>query len=382
MESAESWFSPEEVERARAYHRPLYRAWATSTVIGLGYLAVLSFTAAGDRLASPLDGLPLWPRGLLYPALVLGLGALLRLPISYWRGYVHEHRWGFSTQRILGWFGDWAKAVGLSVAITSLALLVLVELAARLPDSWQWFAAAGAALLVVVLSLLGPVVFEPLFNRFHPLDDAALAEEVRELGRAAGAPVDRVLVADASRRTKKENAYVSGIGRTRRVVVYDTLLARGEPQEVKLVVAHELCHRRARHTAKGTALGALGAALAVALLAAALGSAWVLQAIHAGSPADPLIAPFALLLFGALELVSLPVGAAVSRRWERVADRASVELTGDGDGFARMTRNLAISNLSELDPTRLAYLLFTHPSPPERIAAALAGDAGPGGSQR
>jgi STE24 endopeptidase len=182
-----------------------------------------------------------------------------------------------------------------------------------------------------------------------------------------------VLVADASRRTTKENAYVSGLGATRRVVVYDTLLARGSPQEVRLVVAHELGHRRDGHVLKGTLTAALGAIVAAFVIWVLLMSHAVLDSIHATGPGDPRVVPFVLLVAGLAGVVTDPFGMAVSRRWERAADRASVELTGDPVGFADMERNLSISNLSELAPGRLAYLFtYSHPAPAERIAAASA----------
>jgi STE24 endopeptidase len=171
-------------------------------------------------------------------------------------------------------------------------------------------------------------------------------------------PVREVLVADASRRTRKLNAYVSGIGATRRVVLFDTLLERAPPSELELVVAHELGHRRARHVAKGTALAMLGAAVATLAV-------WALVP----DPRDPGIAPLVLLIGLGLEVVSLPFGAALSRRFEREADRFSLELTRDPDAYRSLHRELALANLADLDPPRLVYLLvFTHPTAPERLA--------------
>jgi STE24 endopeptidase len=219
-------------------------------------------------------------------------------------------------------------------------------------------------------------VFEPLFNHFQPLEDVELADSLRALSVQAGVPVRDVLVADASRRTTKENAYVSGLGATRRVVVYDTLLARGSAQDVRLVVAHELGHRRDGHVLKGTLTAALGAVVVAGLVFALLQSDAVLRAIGATGPGDPRVAPFVLLVAGAAGALSDPFGMAISRRWERAADRASIELTGDAPGFAEMEHDLSIANLSELAPPRLAYVLtFSHPAPAQRIAAALEGDA-------
>ena len=204
-------------------------------------------------------------------------------------------------------------------------------------------------------------MLEPLFNHFQPLADEQLAQQLRLLANQAGVPIRNVLVADASRRTVKANAYVSGLGPTRRVVVWDTLLRTAGEREVKLVVAHELGHRRERHIVKGTALAIAAAVVAVLLIRLALGTP---------EPGDYPIA--ALILIG-LELAALPFAAALSRRWERTADRYSLQLTGDRDAFIQTHLTLARTNLADLDPPRLAYLtLFTHPTPPERLASPTA----------
>jgi STE24 endopeptidase len=182
-------------------------------------------------------------------------------------------------------------------------------------------------------------------------------------------PVREVLVADASRRTTKVNAYVSGIGRTRRVVLFDTLLQAADPGAVQVVVAHELGHRRDGHVAKLTLLAMAGAAVAVAVLWAVLGTRM----------GDPRTLPEALLLLLALELVGLAPGAWLSRRFERAADRCSLDLTEEPSAFARAHLELARRNLSDLEPPRLVYLLlFSHPTPPERLALGRAWRAAPG----
>jgi len=353
-------FSVEQVERARRYHRPLYLALLLDETLGLAALSVLALTRVGSSL---YDGVP----GAAFPALVVAVAAVVRLPLAFWRGHVRERRWGFSTQSARGWLVDRAKGLAVSVVLTSGALLGLAGLARWLPRTWPFVAAPAAAVLVLVVGFAAPVVLEPLFNRFAPLRDQELADRLRALARRAGVPVRDVLVADASRRTRKVNAYVSGLGATRRVVLYDTLLREAEPRQVELVVAHELGHRRARHVAQGTLLGMLGAAATVAVV-------WALVA----DPGDLRQAPLVLLVASALELVALPVAAAVSRRWEREADRFSLDVTRDPEAFEAAHRELATANLSDLDPPRPVYaLLFTHPTPPERIAAGRAWARGP-----
>jgi STE24 endopeptidase len=334
-------------------------------------LAVLAFGSPGDRLARAVDELPWWLSALSLTALVVVLSEIVRLPISFWRGYLHERRWRFSTQGVPGWAGDRAKGLAIAVVLSGAGVVALVGLARAFPSAWPAVAAPGAAAIALLLSFVAPVVLEPIFNRFRPLSDESLAQALRALADRAGVPIRDVLVSDASRRTRKVNAYVSGVGATRRVVVYDTLIGEARPPEIGLVVAHELGHRRLRHVAKATALGMGFAVSAVIVLWALLRSSSVLAAVGAEGPRDPRVAPFVLFALAALELCAVPLGAAISRRWERQADRFSLELTQDVDAFEHAFRRLSAANLADPDPPRTLYLLtFTHPTVPERIAAA------------
>ncbi len=366
-------FDSEQVERARRYHRPVYLARVAGIVLSLVLLGLLSFTGVGDSLFELVDGLPWWGEALAFAALVTLVGSLVATPLAFWRGYLHERRWEFSTQTLGGWASDRAKGLAIGLVLTALPMLGLIAAVRVFPSWWPVVAAAGAALLVFVLSFLAPVVLEPVFNRFTPLRDEALARELRDLAERAGVPVRDVLVADASRRTRKHNAYVSGLGKTRRVVLWDTLLDRGEPGELRLVVAHELGHRRFRHVAIWTAMTMVGAAAFVVGLWALLQWDWLLAAIGTDGLGDPRVIPFVLLTGSLAELAVQPFALMLSRRWERDADRFSLELTGDAEAYEQTHRNLALSNLGDLAPPRAAYLFFfSHPSAPERLAAGRA----------
>ena len=352
-------FTTEEVARAGRYHRPLYLALLLDAALAAGVLAALAWSAAGDRLFAAVGSLPPIAAAAAYAALVVTCSSVVRTPLAFWRGWWRERRWGFSTQSAGGWLADRGKGLAVSIVLLAGAWAAAVALARAFPGWWALPAGAALALAVLLLSFVAPIVLEPLFNRFGPLEDEALAADLRRLSEQAGVPVRDVLVADASRRTTKVNAYVSGLGGTRRVVLFDTLLDAADPGAVRVVVAHELGHRRERHVAKLTLLAMAGAAGAVALLWAVLGT----------RVADPRTLPEALLLLMALELAALPGGSWLSRRFERVADRCSLDLTEDPAGFARAHTKLARSNLSDLDPPRPAYvLLFSHPTPPERLA--------------
>ena len=235
-------FSHADVERAGRYHRPLYLAFGIGIALSCVVYSLLAWSWIGDRLWHPVAGLGWAGSAAAWAAVVVAAAELVRLPLAVWRGFLRERRFGFSTQSPAGWAVDRAKAFAIGLVLTVGAWTAAVALGRALPGWWAAPAAAALALAALVLSFLGPVVLEPLFNRFRPLGDARLAGELRELARGAGVPVRDVLVADASRRTTKVNAYVSGLGATRRVVLFDTLLASAGEREVKLIVAHEVGH--------------------------------------------------------------------------------------------------------------------------------------------
>ena len=365
-------FGEEQVARASRYHRPIYAATAVQLAGELLLLALVVFAPLGDWLFEPVEGWVWWAQVIGFTVLIEASTAAVALPISLWVGFARERRWGFSTQALSGFLGDRTKAFALGSVLTASAFVGLVGLARLLPRLWPLPAAAGGAALVLAIGFLAPLVVEPLFNNFRPLGDAELLAELRTLAERAQLPIQEVLVADASRRTRKANAYVSGLGRTRRLVVYDTLLARATGPEVGLVLAHELGHRRAGHILKATLLAMVGLAGFVLLLWALLRVPELRTRIGAsGGAGDPRVVAFVLLLASAIQVPGMPLGAALSRRWEREADRFSLELTHDLATFEATHRSLATANLADLDPPRPIYLAwFSHPTPVERIESA------------
>jgi STE24 endopeptidase len=310
--------------------------------------------------------------------LVLTLMTLVGLPVGVWAGHRHEQAWGFSTQSLWGWLLDRAKGLGVGLVLGGCALMGLLAATRVWPSAWPVLVGIAAVGLLLVLGFVAPLVLEPLFNRFRPLDDSELAADLRELAVQAGVPIRHVLVSDASRRTRKVNAYVSGLGHTRRVVVYDTLLADSQPRELRLVIAHELGHRRLHHGAKSIALALLGAVAFIAVVWALLDSSALRSAIGVDGAGDPRAIPFLLLVGTVLGLLASPFASGLSRRWERQADAFSLDLTHDSDMYTSTYLRLALTNLADLDPPRLAYLMWaSHPTPAERITAVRTREARP-----
>ncbi|MET8624027.1 M48 family metalloprotease [Kitasatospora sp. NPDC004669] len=378
-------FSPAQRARGRALRRAQL-PWALGgRLAGLALTLLLGLTPAGAALVTATGR---WFGGSRTAAVLAGaaalvlLGQALQLPFGAGARSVRA-RYGLVTQGWAGWVLDVLRGLALTLLLVLPLALGLFALTDWSPQRW-WIPAAGAAaLLTAALSFLHPLLIEPVFNRFTPMPAGGLRSTLLALAERDGVRVRDVLVADASRRTTALNAYVSGLGATRRIVVYDTLLSTAEPREVELVVAHELGHVKHRDVPLGTALGAVGAAVAVAVLG--LLSTWrpLLDAAGASDAADPRALPLLAAPAALISALSGPVQCAVSRRIEARADRHALELTGDAEQFIAMQRRLALANVSDVDPPRVLELLFaTHPSATRRIAAARAWQAGPGRTAR
>ena len=372
-------FTEDEVRACVAYAKPRQRWGLAAYAADLAVLAALALSGPGRALVRGVAGLAgSWAPGrvALATLAVLALRAAVGLPFSL-RAYRQDARAGLATQRLGGFLRDWAKGRGVGLVLTLVPLTALVLGARWEPPGWPWVAAAVAVLLVLALALAGPVLIEPLFNRFTPLDPGPLRARLLDLATEMEVPVRDVLVADASRRTTRVNAYVSGLGRTRRVVVYDTLLAAAGPglpggaDEVTLVAAHELAHVRHRDVLWGTVGSAALAAVSVLAVVALFDLEWVRRVLGIGGLGDPLAPPGLLLLGAAGGLLVAPVASAISRWAEARADWVSLEVTRDPATAVAVERRLALENRADLRPNRLLLALFaSHPSTMARIAQA------------
>ena len=361
------------VTRGRALHAALRPSSYGSLLAGLVVPLLLGFTPAGARMvawvAQPFGGHWL-VEALLGGLVILMMVWLVSLPFAAWRHTVLRD-YGLSTQDWGSWAVDLLKgwAVG---AVTGAVVLAGFYTLTRVAPGWWWaFGAVAAPALVVLLSFVFPVLVEPVFNRFTPMPAGSLRDELVAMAARDGMPVREVLVADASRRTTGLNAYVSGFGATRRIVVYDTLLREAPAGEVRSVVAHELGHAKDRDPEVGALLGAIGAAVAVVALYV-LGQ-WdaLLRRAGVDSIGSPRALGLVLAVVAVAGLVSGPVQNLVSRRVEARADQHALRLTGDWAEFAAMQLRLAEVNIADVHPPRIEYLLFaTHPDTVERLAAA------------
>jgi STE24 endopeptidase len=362
----QGYFTALQLERAEDF-RGVQRLLAVGgLVVGTGTLALLAWRPPRrlfDRLARrPILG------GALAGAGISLLLVLVEFPLSAWR---HERAVdvGLNTQTWFDWVGDVAKSAGIDAAFAAAGGAVALVLVRRFRRNWWAPAAAVIVAFGVITIWLFPVVIDPIFNDFEELPPGATRSDVLELADRAGVDVGEVYLVDASRRTTAANAYVGGLGHSKRVVLYDNLIADFPRDEVRMVVAHELGHQKHNDLIRGLAWLAL-VAPAGTFLVQRLAEAFA-RRDGLGDPSvkpGPIVLPAIALAIG---LVSFAVGAAsnvLSRQVEGRADAYSLSLTRDPAAFVQLERRLAIRNVSDPDPPGLLHVLFgTHPTTAERI---------------
>ena len=361
-----AYFSAADLERAADF-RGLQR------VIGLGSLAVSAGTLAVLALRPPLPVRVLLDRAGARPLLgaaAVGAGLSLvlvatGLPLSLW---AHERAVdvGLSTQSIGPWLSDVVKTAGIGAFFSALGGAVAVALIRRFPDRW-WLPGAGVVMVFAVVMLyLSPVVIDPLFNRFEALPQGELRSDVLDLAGQAGVEVGEVYEIDASRRTTSINAYVGGLGQTKRVVLYDNLIKDFSPEQVRSVVAHELAHVKYDDVPKGllwVAIVAPAGLLAIQRLTESMR-----PRRRGEGRAGPAVLPALALSLGLVSFGLTAAGNAMSRPVEARADAFALELTRDPKAFIELERDLALRNLADPEPPAALHLLFgTHPTTVERI---------------
>lgn len=355
-----------------------YTAWARGwgrigLVLSLLVVVALGFTRCGRRLVARMRG-PWWFQVVAGVLALQVFGSVARLVPDV---AVRQRRLelGLSNQSWAGFAEDRLASLAVSSAVTCLGVLVLVACARRWRSAWPAVAGALAAAMVMLASFAYPVLVQPLLEDVTPLPDGELRSEILALAQQQGVGLDDVHVVDASRWTTTFNAHVSGFGSTRRVVLYDTLVADAPREETLAVVAHELAHAKHDDVLAGSVLGAAGAVVAVGLLGL-LASSSARAARRNGSDqrldvAEPRSVPRLLALLALGSLMSLPIQNTISRHMEIRADVDSLMANQDAAAFRALHHTLATRSLA--DPTPAAWSQFwfgSHPTTLQRLALA------------
>jgi STE24 endopeptidase len=354
----------------------------TLSLVNLGLsalvVAALLFGGLSFRLRDDLAGLPDWQpiAGFApltvgaYFLILFGITFLLGLPLTYYSGFVLPHRYRLSTQSFGAWLRDQAKGLELSLVFDLAAVEVVFLLLAISPTLWWLWAGLGMLLVSVVLAHLAPILLLPIFYKLAPLPEGPVREAALRLAARAGTRVRGIYSMNMSAKTTTANAFVIGLGNTRRIVFGDTLLSAYAPDEIETVLAHELGHQVHNDIPKLIAfetITTLGGLFLVNL---------ALHAIVARVPefqglADPATMPLLGAALGLFFLILLPLTNGYSRHVEHLADVYALETTRMPEAFISAMTRLANQNLAELEPNPIVeFLLYSHPAIGRRLAFA------------
>lgn len=370
--AADTVVPPEPSDLAIRYHRSGNVFWGVETALTLLIPALILFTGLSARIRDLAQRIGRrWILTVAVYALIFTfLTAVLTLPLAYYGGFLRQHAYGLSNQSFDRWLSEWLKGVGLSGLGLALVLWIPYLLLRKSPRRWWLYAGLATIPVAALVLVITPVWVDPVFNEYGPLRNKALETRILALAERAGIQGGQVYQVDKSVDTKSVNAYVTGVGRTKRIVLWDTILAKLEPDQVLFVTAHEMGHFILRHTLAFI----LGAAIltTVSLYAVHLLAGGLIRRFSKQFGFDRLsdIASFPLLvLLGSLvSLILTPAVLAFNRYQEREADRFALELTRDNLAAATTFVRLQQENLAVPRPGSL-YMIWrgSHPSLGERV---------------
>ena len=363
---------PEPTEKALAYHRSGNVIWVASTIWGLALPAAFLWTGFSARMRN-------WARAIgrtwffmvaAYWVIYTLISTAIDLPRAYYVGFVRQHAYDLSNQTFAKWTSDQFANLAVTLVIGGIALWVPYLLLRKSPGRWWIYTSIAAVPFIVTIVLVQPLWIDPLFNRFGPMKDKVLEAEILRLADRAGIEGGRVFEVAKSEDTKAVNAYVNGFGATKRIVLWDTILKALDRPQLLVVMGHEMGHYVLGHVWKLIillSLTILGMTYAIHRLAGALIRK---HAARFGFTelGDVASLPLVLVLVGAISLVTDPVSLAVSRHFEREADRFALEITRDNHAAATAFVILQQENLAVPRPGRLyTWFRSSHPPLGERI---------------
>ncbi len=361
---------PEKQSQARRYEREKRLLGLASLTLSLACLLSFYYSGLSARAAHWFLGKPVVWAFLIYVTLLLAVLVFVGFPLSFYASYAHEHKWKFSNQTVRGWLWEKAKSFGVSLLITYLILGLLLWIMARFAPIWWLFAGAGMALVSVVLATLFPIVILPIFNKYTAIEDKDLTDALEKILSREGLRSSGFFKQDTSRQTKKENAFLAGLGRTRRVVLADNLMRNMSRPEIESVIAHELGHYRRRHIWKGIGIGTLEQLFVFWVINLVM-KALFPQFLSAQRWNLALLPMFVILTGVVSGLLFGPLGNALSRHFEKQADLYALENIKEKKAFMTALAGLADRNLSNAYPEWWVKILYySHPPIGERLRTA------------
>jgi STE24 endopeptidase len=355
-------------KKAREYARITRRLFFIDLALGAIFLLVLLFSGLSSGLRNFLD-FPQSARVALYFLIAVISYGIISAPLDFYRGFILPHRYGLSHQSLKSWLADEAKGGILALTLGTTLVVVIYLFLDTFPQTWWLLAFAFMVLVTVVLTNLAPVLILPLFFKTEPLADQELRKRLLSLAERSHIKIRNVFQIRLSSKTTAGNAMLMGWGNTRRIVIGDTMLQRYTPEEIEVVMAHELGHHRhgdiVRLMAAQSALMLLGFYLMNLMLN------WAVPRLDMSGISDVAALPLLALVGASFALLLMPLSNAYSRHLEESADRYSLAATKNPEAFAAMLTKLTDQNLSESEPSRWSELLFyDHPPYSKRLELA------------
>lgn len=363
-----------ELAEAKRYGREQMRCEIADQLLDASYLGVAALWLAIplDRWLTTFIASAPWRLAALFTLVTLGHEAV-SFPLSWFSGYVLERRYGLSRQSARGWLLRHYKQLSLAMLLGAATFVGLYAIIWTVGERW-WLWAAGLFFVVsVILTQLAPVVVLPLFYKIQRLDNAELNERMARLSAGTGISIDGVYRLDLSAETAKANAMLAGMGRTRRVLMGDTLIDNFTLDEIEVIFAHEIGHHVYRHIHKLVVAGGLSS-VAAFWLCNQIVQAWVgWRGIGSANPQEWPVwtLPMAMCVVTAFFMLLGPLQNGMSRRFERQCDRYALDRTGLRAAYVSAFRKLARLNKDDPEPSWLEVFLFhSHPPIAERLAMA------------
>ena len=365
---SEQALDPQRQEKAREYAGITRRLFFVNLALGAVFLLVLLFSGLSSGLRNLLD-FPQSARVALYFLIVMVSYGIVSAPLDFYSGYILPHRYGLSCQSLRSWLADEAKGGILALTLGAALVVVIYLCLLEFPQTWWLLAFAFVVLVSVVLSNLAPVLILPLFFKTKPLDDPELRKRLLSLAERSQTKIRDVFQINFSSKTTAGNAMLMGWGNTRRIVIGDTMLQHYAPEEIEVVMAHELGHHRhgdiVRLIVVQSALMLLGFYLVNLVLNRAV------SGLNLEGVSDVAALPLLALVLASFTLVLSPLANAYNRHLEEAADRFSLNATANPEAFATMLTKLTDQNLSESEPSWWSELLFyDHPPYSKRLETA------------
>lgn len=357
-------------EQAKRYEKENRLLGLAGTLLSLAILLIFYHSGLSAVLSQSLLGGPLVLTYLFYIAVFQLSVFIFSMPLSFYSGYIHEHKWKFSNHTVKSWFLEKIKSFFVGLVLMWIVLGFLFWIWDVLPQYWWLAAGLGMALFSVIFATIFPVVILPIFNKYTPIEDQELTDSLEKILNQGGLRSSGFFKEDMSRQTKKENAFLAGLGKTRRVVLGDNLMDNMNVQEVTTILAHEVGHYKHRHIWKGVALGTIQQFIVFFIVHLIMHSLFP-RFLSSPQWNLTLFPYFIILVSGISGFLFGPLSQALSRFFERQADRYALNISKNREAFASALAGIANRNLSNAYPQLWVKILYySHPPIGERLELA------------